>query len=133
MAFGVKKSWGGRYVLPHATLARSHLDYEKQKFQETQAGLQQEHQKAYNEILNQYTKYQSRQDDQASILKAYYLELLQDLADPKKARSVVKRWADGYVIGIGPKPSAISSKLPLPYRIKKVVKEKDDKLGVVDN
>lgn len=109
MAFAVKKSWGGRYA-PHTGRTSTTRDYEKQKFQETQAGLQREHQQAYNEILNQYTKYQSRQDDQASILKAYYLELLQDLADPKKSKNVVKRWADGYVIGINPKRSSITSK-----------------------
>lgn len=112
MAFGVRKSMGGSYA---PRWEKSSPSYEKQKFQEIQSARQKEYQSAYQDILSQYKKYQSRDDDEASIMKAYYLELLQDMIDARKGRLVVQRWAKGEIVGLRPQQSAISSKLPREY------------------
>lgn len=120
MAFGVKSSGGrggmGRYA---STFGPPKLSKEqelgKENWKKVQSARQKEYQSAYQDILSEYKKYQSREDDEASILKSYYLELLQDMIDARKSRLVVQRWAKGEIVGLRPQQSAISSRLPREY------------------
>ena len=75
-----------------------------------------EFKEVYDSLLKLYGQYSGKEDDISQIMKAYYLELIQDLQDDRKRESTLTKWVSGQIRGVPARPHYIGgTENPIKY------------------